>query len=83
MVIKGGEKRMDGQKMTRKRFKNIGFLLNLFNLKVLALAAFLFPLIGIVNVNAGVDLFVVSAGTDEVLRYKGTTVLSSMHSSQQ
>ena len=59
---------MDGQKMTRKRFKNIGFLLNLFNLKVLALAAFLFPLIGIVNVNAGVDLFVGSAGTDEVLR---------------
>jgi len=56
----------------RKEFKNKGFVLTLFNLKVLVLAVLLFPLIGIGNINAQ-ELYVSSGDTDEVLRYNGTT----------
>jgi len=78
MEIKGGEKRKNGQKMMRKRlkirkeFKNKGFVLTLFNLKALVLAVLLFPLIGIVNINAE-ELFVTSRDNNSVLRYNGTT----------
>ena len=57
---------------TRKEYKNIGFLFNLFNWKALVLAVMLFPLIGIVNINAE-ELFVSSFITNEVLRYNGKT----------
>jgi len=71
---------MNGEKMTRNRFKirkefkNKGFVLTLFNLKALVLAVLLLPLIGIANINAQ-ELFVGGPGKNQVLRYNGTTNL--------